>query len=140
MKCYCGGTAEHTNLSEYALSAKGKRVVFRDIPAEVCQKCGETYFTKEVSVMMDTLIKSKDSEIIDYPSPKPISSEEIKKIREDLDLSQTKLALLIGVTPSTIALWEQGRRTPIGPARVLLRMLDNIHRKKRRHRNLETCV
>jgi putative transcriptional regulator len=32
--------------------------------------------------------------------------------------------MLIGVKPSTLRNWEQGRRKPTGPARALLRILE----------------
>ncbi|MBI2266748.1 MAG: helix-turn-helix domain-containing protein [Armatimonadetes bacterium] len=44
-------------------------------------------------------------------------------LRNRLNLSQSKLSRILGVTQNTVALWEQGRRSPVGPARVSLRML-----------------
>ncbi len=48
--------------------------------------------------------------------------EDIKNIREKLHLSQSKFALMIGVSISTLQNWEQGRRYPEGPARALLKV------------------
>src|SRR5512139_3573662 len=45
---------------------------------------------------------------------------DIKAIRERLGKSQSEFALLIGVSVSTLRNWEQGRRSPEGPARALL--------------------
>jgi len=47
---------------------------------------------------------------------------DVKKIRTDLELSQTDFALMIGVSVATLRNWEQGRRTPEGPALALLRV------------------
>ncbi len=47
---------------------------------------------------------------------------DIKKIRNKLNTSQSEFALLIGVSVSTIQNWEQGRRSPEGPARALLKI------------------
>ena len=47
---------------------------------------------------------------------------DVKAIRADLDLSQTDFALMIGVSVATLRNWEQGRRTPEGPALALLRV------------------
>ena len=47
---------------------------------------------------------------------------DIKSIRKRLGLSQSKFALLIGVSVNTLQNWEQGRREPAGPARALLRI------------------
>jgi putative transcriptional regulator len=54
-----------------------------------------------------------------------IASVRIKKIRKTVKLSQPKFATLIGVEVSTLRNWEQGRREPTGPARVLIRAIEN---------------
>ncbi|MGF9759390.1 helix-turn-helix domain-containing protein [Microvirga sp. 0TCS3.31] len=45
-------------------------------------------------------------------------------IRSKTGLSQAAFARRIGVAVGTIRNWEQGRRSPQGPARVLLALLD----------------
>jgi putative transcriptional regulator len=45
---------------------------------------------------------------------------EIKHIREAFGLTQSQFAALLGISVSTLQNWEQGRRVPEGPARVLL--------------------
>ncbi len=47
---------------------------------------------------------------------------DARKIRELYGLSQEKFANLIGISVATLRNWEQGRRTPEGPAKVLLRV------------------
>lgn len=49
---------------------------------------------------------------------------DIKRIRARLKLSQSEFALMIGVSVSTLQNWEQGRRTPEGPARALLKVVE----------------
>lgn len=49
-----------------------------------------------------------------------IENPDVKAIREKYGLSQTKFAKLIGISVSTLRNWEQGRRKPEGPARILL--------------------
>ena len=49
---------------------------------------------------------------------------DIKAIRHRLELSQSQFALLIGVSKATLQNWEQGRRSPEGPARALLRVVE----------------
>lgn len=44
-------------------------------------------------------------------------------IRKRTGLSQSAFARAIGVSPGTLKNWEQGRRQPEGPARVLLALL-----------------
>ena len=41
-----------------------------------------------------------------------------------LGLSQTEFAAWFGLSPGTLRNWEQGRRVPEGPARVLLRVIE----------------
>ena len=50
------------------------------------------------------------------------SPTDIKAIRLRLKKSQSEFAMMIGVSVSTLQNWEQGRRSPDGPARALLRI------------------
>jgi putative transcriptional regulator len=45
---------------------------------------------------------------------------DVREIREKLNLSQTEFSSRFGVTLATLRDWEQGRRKPEGPARVLM--------------------
>ncbi len=47
---------------------------------------------------------------------------DIKAIRARLQKSQSEFALMIGVSVATLQNWEQGRRSPEGPARALLKV------------------
>ena len=47
---------------------------------------------------------------------------DVKAIRGRLGKSQVEFALMIGVSVATLRNWEQGRRTPDGPALALLRV------------------
>ena len=50
---------------------------------------------------------------------------DIKAIRLKLGKSQTEFALMIGVSVSTLQNWEQGRRSPAGPAQALLKVAEH---------------
>jgi putative transcriptional regulator len=50
-------------------------------------------------------------------------SEDVAAIRNRTGLSQAAFARQIGVPVATLRNWEQGRRRPDGPARVLLALL-----------------
>jgi putative transcriptional regulator len=50
------------------------------------------------------------------------AAEDIKGIRNRLKKSQSEFAAMIGVSTRTLQNWEQGHRTPVGPARALLRV------------------
>ena len=41
---------------------------------------------------------------------------DVTGIREGYKLSQTRFAALLGISVKTLRNWEQGRRTPVGPA------------------------
>ena len=44
----------------------------------------------------------------------------VKQVRNRLNLTQGQFAAMIGISVRTLQHWEQGRRTPEGPARALL--------------------
>jgi putative transcriptional regulator len=46
----------------------------------------------------------------------------IVRVRGKLGLSQSKFAAILGISENTLQNWEQGRRTPTGPAKVLLKI------------------
>ncbi|WP_262032101.1 helix-turn-helix domain-containing protein [Microvirga sp. Mcv34] len=52
------------------------------------------------------------------------SAIDVVAIRTKTGLSQAAFARRIGVSVGTIRNWEQGRRAPQGPARILLALLD----------------
>lgn len=68
---------------------------------------------------MDAIVlgKKKSSRQFDYPEL------EVKIIRKRTGLSQSRFALLIGVSKRTLENWEQGRRHPTGPAKALLKIV-----------------
>ena len=52
------------------------------------------------------------------------SAVDVAAIRKKTGLSQAAFGRRIGVPVGTIKNWEQGRRSPQGPTRVLLALLD----------------
>ena len=56
----------------------------------------------------------KPSRVFEFPE------SEVKKLRDNYGLSQDKFASLVGISVATLRNWEQGRRKPEGPAKVLL--------------------
>jgi putative transcriptional regulator len=67
---------------------------------------------------------------------------DVAALRARFRLSQAKFAALLGINKDTLQNWEQGRRTPQGPAKVLLRVaaaypdallsVNAIHTQRRR--------
>jgi len=69
---------------------------------------------------MDEILKGRKR-----PSRKFVFKEpKVKNIREQTGLSQADFAHLIGVSRRTLENWEQGRRSPTGPARALLKIVE----------------
>lgn len=50
------------------------------------------------------------------------TANDVVRVRGKLGLSQTKFAALLGISENTLQNWEQGRRQPTGPAKVLLKV------------------
>lgn len=50
--------------------------------------------------------------------------QPVRAIRERLGMSQAAFARMFGISVGTLQNWEQGRRQPEGPARMLLRVID----------------
>ena len=48
---------------------------------------------------------------------------DVKEIREKLGMTQAELAATFGFSLGTLRHWEQGDRTPHGPALVLLKVM-----------------
>lgn len=53
---------------------------------------------------------------------------DVEKIRKSYEMTQHQFARLLGISVNTLRNWEQGRRKPQGPAKVLLRVA--AHRPK----------
>lgn len=50
------------------------------------------------------------------------SANDVVRVRSKLGLPQTKFARLLGISEDTLQNWEQVRRKPTGPAKVLLKI------------------
>ena len=50
---------------------------------------------------------------------------DVKAIRQKTGMSQQRFCATFGISLGTLRHWEQGLRSPRGPARVLLKVVDN---------------
>ena len=57
------------------------------------------------------------------PSIKPLKPEEIKQIREEVNVSQSVFAACLNTSLWTLQLWESGKRHPSGAALKLLHVV-----------------
>lgn len=53
-----------------------------------------------------------------------LTPSRIQAVRERYELSQASFARLLNVSVKTLQNWEQARREPTGPARALLRIVE----------------
>jgi len=51
-----------------------------------------------------------------------VEGTDVKRIRASYKLSQGEFAAMLGISVATLRNWEQGRRRPEGPARILLQV------------------
>ncbi len=79
--------------------------------------------------LFDELLQSvNEATAIERGQVKPSRTFEVKtandvtRVRNRLGLSQHKFARLLGISENTLQNWEQGRRKPAGPAKVLLKV------------------
>ena len=82
----------------------------RDIGLEILEGINEIQNFKKGNVSLKATELSEPS--------------EPKIIRSKLNLSQSAFAGLLGVSMRTLQDWEQGRRSPQGPAIALLRIAE----------------
>jgi len=115
---------QSVTLERYTVALEnGREVVIRNVPALQCQKCSETAFWPDVSRLLIHLGEASEHDDFEFPSTGDISPEEIRAVRRDLMLSQARMADMLGTQKNTYALWEQGRRHPTGPSRMLIRLM-----------------
>ena len=68
--------------------------------------------SKEILEGIRQIKRGEIGRIVNYPP--------IAETRARVGLSQSEFASLLGVSVRTLQEWEQGRRVPSGPARMLL--------------------
>jgi len=51
-------------------------------------------------------------------------AKSIKKIRNNLGVSQSTFAIIMGVSKKTVEAWESGRNEPQGPAQRILMLIE----------------
>jgi putative transcriptional regulator len=73
--------------------------------------------TKEAKEILTKKISPSRTFYIDEPNA--------KEIRSKFDLTQDEFAKLLNISVATLRNWEQGRRRPEGPARVLLNVANS---------------
>ncbi|MCP4116213.1 MAG: type II toxin-antitoxin system MqsA family antitoxin [Desulfobacteraceae bacterium] len=93
----------------YRYDECGLEVVLYGVTQYACKKCGETYVSipkmQQLHQVIGAYICEKRKAIL--------KAAEIQFLRKTLQLKSKEFALSLGVTPSTISRWENGK-TEIG--------------------------
>jgi putative transcriptional regulator len=55
--------------------------------------------------------------------PPPLGARDVRRMRDDLQASQGVFARYLNVSTKLVQAWEGGRRTPEGPALLLLHLV-----------------
>ncbi len=69
-------------------------------------------------------VTMRDFDVLRLPPVANYTPRQIKRIRMGQRVSQPVFAAYLNVTKSTVAQWEQGEKTPRGPALKLLELVD----------------
>jgi putative transcriptional regulator len=65
-----------------------------------------------------------ESKDLDIPSTRNYDAVAIKAIREQLQISQATLAMILNTSLSTVQQWEHGVNSPAGSSARLLQILE----------------
>lgn len=53
-----------------------------------------------------------------------VAPSDVRALRDKLEMTQQEFADFLGISVHTLGKWERGERTPEGPARVLLKIVE----------------
>lgn len=81
----------------------------------------KTSFIPQPDGSMRRLVSRKDG-TVEKDEIIPADRALVAEARAKTGLSQEKFATLLGISPRTLRDWEQGRRSPSGAAKTLLRI------------------
>jgi putative transcriptional regulator len=81
----------------------------------------KTQFIPQPDGTMRRMVTRKDG-TVEKDEIIPTGRTLVAEARAKTGLSQEKFAMLLGISPRTLRDWEQGRRSPSGAAKTLLRI------------------
>jgi len=65
-------------------------------------------------------------DVLCLPPVRARSADDVRRIRQQANVSQAVFAAVLNVGKATVCAWEQGSKSPSGPA---LKLLDLVERK-----------
>jgi HTH-type transcriptional regulator/antitoxin MqsA len=67
-RCHvCGNTSAKSDFVNEVLTVEGRRVLVEQIPAQVCERCGETTFSRETSEKIRQLVRGAGQPVRTVP-------------------------------------------------------------------------
>lgn len=79
----------------------------------------------EMKEFCDTLLESvKQMKAGEAARTTIVAVSDIVRARNNVNMSQSDFATLIGVSVRTLQAWEQGKRNPSGAAKMLIRVAE----------------
>jgi putative transcriptional regulator len=82
-----------------------------------------TFASELVKSMEQALAYAKGERVTARVTTVLVPAVDVKAIRRRLGISQAQFAAKFGFAPASVRNWEQGRRIPDGPARILLAVI-----------------
>lgn len=73
---FCGGEVKEDKV-ELDYRYQGRLFIFRNVPAGVCQQCGEKYLTAKVAKEIEQKIRTKEKWDKTIPVPVDVFSDEV---------------------------------------------------------------
>ena len=80
-------------------------------------------FNDIMSGLEDAIAHAKGQETGAVEHQVEVPVVDVRAVREGLGMTQEQFAASFGVSVATLRNWEQGRRSPRGPARLLLQVI-----------------
>jgi putative zinc finger/helix-turn-helix YgiT family protein len=122
--CYsCGGTIETIRDKPYRYDECGLDVVLYGVTQYACNECGETYVSLPSMQRLHQVIGAHICE----KRKAILKPAEIRFLRKTLQQKSTEFAVTLGVTPSTVSRWENGKKEMGEPHDRLMRSLYLAH-------------
>ena len=112
------GAARAANRA-YRIAGAGKRRYKSDVMAAIHESAAALH---QVGAISATTMRTFDERCL-TPVPKAFTPTEIKRIREDQQVSQPVFARYLNTTESTVAQWESGAKRPGGMGMKLLSLV-----------------
>ena len=101
------------------LPVNGEEISVPSAPHLACPKCGEIVLRYRDSRRLgeDAIYRKKHG---------LLSADEIRALRERLDLTQADLARLLRLGANTVSRWESGRNVQTAAMDILLRLIRDL--------------